>query len=301
MTLKILPFPLSVLGVKYFCDVDYPQTILVIDKNSVTIFFSVATSGVVASICCNYVTREFTYTQMGNVINTKHPDVNKKGVIEITENEEWWEGNVYQGKPFGYGCLFCKDGSKIYEGFMFNNVKQCYGVTYFPQLKVIEYIGCYCNGKKYGFGKLYDRKEKLVCDGNWFNDVLMDTHYLTVTRDDNGFVGFHSFLECVKIGSRCCNDLAIKQLTFCDCMKLRTLNVGDHSLNCITSLKIRNNPRLKTVFVDSCCFSVTNQVSDEQTEVYHGRFEVRDCQSLTTIRVGSRSFIGYDEVILESM
>lgn len=301
MTLKILPFPLSVIGLKYFCDIDYPQSSLVIDKDSVTVVFSDVSSDDVTSICCNYITREFVYIHMGNKINTKHPDVNKKGVVELTENGEWWEGNVYKEKPFGFGCLFSSDGSKVYEGFMFNNMKQCYGVKYFPQMKMIEYIGCYCNGKKHGFGKLYDTKGKLVCEGNWFNDVLTDTQYLNVTREENSFIGFHSLLECFKVGSHACNDLSIKQMTLCDCVKLRTINIGDHSLCCITKLKVCNNPRLKTLFVDSFSFSATYQVSDEQTDVYHGRFEVRNCDTLTTIRLGSRSFIGYDEVILESM
>ena len=50
----------------------------------------------------------------------------EEGCIDLDVNGKRWEGGVKDGKPFGWGVLYDGEGKKEYEGFMMNNVKQCY-------------------------------------------------------------------------------------------------------------------------------------------------------------------------------
>ena len=71
-------------------------------------------------------------------------------VLDLSDEEERWEGDVKDNKPFGWGVLYDRDNHMVYEGFRIDDMNACYGKRYYPFGGVIEYEGGWCEGKRWG-------------------------------------------------------------------------------------------------------------------------------------------------------
>ena len=85
-------------------------------------------------------------------------ELKENEIIDLNDEGRRWEGGVLKGEVFGYGCLYDEENRLEYEGWMIDGVKRCYGIEYWNDLGIVKYGGCYYNGKKHGYGLLYDRK-----------------------------------------------------------------------------------------------------------------------------------------------
>ena len=94
----------------------------------------------------------------------------KDDIIKLKNTNMRWEGNSLNGSPFGYGMIYNNNNKVIYEGFIFENMKVCYGKEIYDDVGTVEYEGSYYQNKRSGYGMLFDKKKELVYQGEWIND-----------------------------------------------------------------------------------------------------------------------------------
>ena len=104
----------------------------------------------------------------------------QNSIFDLNDQGERWEGNGLNGEPYGFGCIYNKDNNLAYEGFIYKGMKVCYGCCHHADIEAIEYVGGFYMNKKHGYGKLYDKKRELLCDGNWFLDDSSTTKDLSI-------------------------------------------------------------------------------------------------------------------------
>ena len=92
-------------------------------------------------------------------------DVKKGDVLDLNENGVRWEGDSLNGDPYGYGCIYDEENHIIYNGFMFEGVKVCYGKEIYGDIGIVEYEGGFYKGMRYGNGKFYDKKKEWIYEG----------------------------------------------------------------------------------------------------------------------------------------
>ena len=94
----------------------------------------------------------------------------KDDIIKLKNTNMIWEGNSLNGVPFGYGMIYNNKNKVIYEGFIFENMKVCYGKEIYDDVGTVEYEGTYYQNKRFGYGELYDKMKVLSYQGEWINN-----------------------------------------------------------------------------------------------------------------------------------
>ena len=159
----------------------------------------------------------------------------KNDIVDLNENGTRWEGDSLNGSPFGYGRIYNPENQLIYKGFMFEEMKVCFGEEYYGDIGIVEYEGNYYKNMKNGYGKLYDKKNELVYEGEWLNDNSLKE-------------------ECLKIGGKFCDKsihFGINELIIsddCECSisdliligfnHLRLLEIGENSLMNVNNVEL---------------------------------------------------------------
>ena len=80
-----------------------------------------------------------------------------------------WSGSCLGNKPYGYGKLYDKNDHLIYKGFMYNNIRVCFGSEYDPISSKLIYKGGFVNNIRYGFGESFDCQGNTVHSGKWID------------------------------------------------------------------------------------------------------------------------------------
>ncbi|KAK8790150.1 hypothetical protein WA588_000318 [Blastocystis sp. NMH] len=204
--------------------------------------------------------------------------------IDMDSTGRRWEGEVKDGKPFGWGTLYNEDGLKEYEGFLLDTSRICYGKEYYPDICQIRYDGCYMNNRRFGEGILYDRRGEIEYDGLWKNDEpyspRLDGQILTNRTEfffitGYGFNRVESFvlpqwlhkLRRIVIGYHCfertrlCEISGLSELEIIEignnsfsCCKLQSIQVAEYSFSDYHSLELRNLPSLQSIQMGEWCF-----------------------------------------------
>ena len=207
------------------------------------------------------------------------------GCIDLDVSGKRWEGEVKNGKPFGYGVLYDEEGKKEYEGFMVDGVKMGYGIEYYNDIERIEYEGCFCEGKRFGRGVLYDRNGLVDNDGLWKNDEpclnhfdgkVIDSYSESIVIPDNSFTNVESFilhsffysLANIVIGDECFGMVRVFELD----------GLGE-----LESVEIGNDSLTKTKYADPQWNEIPTQ----------GSFQIQNCPKLKSIETGAYSFADY--------
>ncbi|KAK8816777.1 hypothetical protein WA577_002174, partial [Blastocystis sp. JDR] len=94
-------------------------------------------------------------------------------ILDLSDDGERWEGDVFHGQPYGWGVLYDKENQMVYEGFRIGDVNVCYGRSYYSDIQRVEYEGEWFEGKRWGRGIHYDRKGSVLYDGDWIEDHHM--------------------------------------------------------------------------------------------------------------------------------
>ena len=84
-------------------------------------------------------------------------------IIDLNEEGRRWEGGEWNGKPFGFGCEYSEEGNLVYEGFVFEGKKVCFGKEWNDDENnnCLMYEGGYWNDERFaGRNKLLSRKER---------------------------------------------------------------------------------------------------------------------------------------------
>ena len=178
----------------------------------------------------------------------------EKGVInKLSDDDDGsrWEGDWFNGNPFGFGSVYDGEGNRIYSGFMFDGKKIGYGTEYFADNHKVDYCGNFINDKRHGWGITYDRNGQKLYEGNWrcgkndFEDeriVIEDN----CKRDD---LRIHDLIKELEIGENCLNEWK-GDLIITNYPNLQSIIVKKNSLRNLNSLKICNCDKLKTIEVE---------------------------------------------------
>ena len=117
---------------------------------------STLSNGLIQWIECDKINKSMKVkTRSENVVEWNALNLNdliKDDIIDLSENGERWEGDSLDHLPYGYGCIFNSENQIVYEGFVFNGMKVCFGKEYYEDVGIIEYIGNFYNNKRNGNG-----------------------------------------------------------------------------------------------------------------------------------------------------
>ena len=207
-------------------------------------------------------------------------------VLDLSDDGERWEGDVLNNQPYGWGVLYDKEGEKVYEGFRIGKVNVCYGTQYYSDIQKVNYVGEWCEGKRWGRGIQYDRHGNTVFDGEWVNDEQAETT-VTIT-DGNGL--FYNHLEVLIVSDGCCNGNEWKAFDFSLLPCLRELQVGNHCFRWVKEVRMVGMNVLEKVVIGDVCFS-----SRENAVLVNASncFFLKDCVRLRELKIGSNSFNDY--------
>ena len=172
----------------------------------------------------------------------------KRGiVIDLNEKGDRWEGDSLEGIPFGYGCEYNCENQLIYKGFVFEGMKVCYGIVFYGDIGIVEYEGGFYKGNRYGNGKLYDKKNVLIYEGEWANNNPFELYSLRIENELKE-EDIHYDLEELEIGENCCNELKCFELI--GFAHLKKLIFHKNSLKNLNSLVISNNNELTIIEIE---------------------------------------------------
>ena len=187
-------------------------------------------------------------------------------ILDLNDDGSRWEGNTLEGVQFGWGKRYDSDGNLCYEGFCFDGKNECYGISYYDY-GGIEYIGHFVNSMRFGMGTMYDRLNKVVCEGIWIGDVAQPDNRLCITQNIAGQYTIHSSITHLSF-DRCC------------------LFKKEHSL------VLDGFPRLQDVVFGKYSFGERNSEIKQ-------RCIIQNCAALRRICFKSFSFYSCNELRLE--
>ena len=215
-------------------------------------------------------------------------------VLDLSDDGERWEGDVLNNQPYGWGVLYDKEGEKMYEGFRIGKVNVCYGTQYYSDIQKVNYVGEWCEGKRWGRGIQYDRHGNTVFDGEWVNDEQAETT-VTIT-DGNGL--FFNHLEVLIVSEGCCNGNEWKAFDVSLIPCLRELQVGNHCFRCVEEVRMVGMNVLEKVVIGNVCFT-----SQEGCIVIGTKnsFFLKDCARLRELKIGSNCFNEYSVCEIEDL
>ena len=95
------------------------------------------------------------------------------------------EKDELNGKPFGFGCEYSEEGNLIYEGFVFEGKKVCFGKEWNNDgnNNCLMYEGGYWNDERCGKGIFYDLNGNVDFEGEWMNNHVMDENENDLMND----------------------------------------------------------------------------------------------------------------------
>ena len=152
----------------------------------------------------------------------------------------------------------------MYEGFSVFGKYSLYGTEYDPGSHVVLYEGIWCDGRRCGKGKSYDRNGSFLYKGDWAGGHPITTSRLTVPDSTDLLPPIVSLIVSLSIGKKCC---------------------GSNS-----SLVLQSFPRLRELVIDEESFG---KKSDEEMV-----FACVDCPELVTISLEEKAMQFFSKVIV---
>ena len=171
--------------------------------------------------------------------------LNKGVTIDLSEQGERWEGDSLNGVPFGYGCIYNSSNQLIYKGFIFEGMKVCFGSVFYEDVGIVEYVGGFYKNNRYGCGELFDKKNELIYEGEWYNDKPMEERSVII-KDELKEEDIHFGLEEIVIQDYC--NCKFNYIELVGYNHLKKLEIGSNSLKYVEELilksRMKNNELL---------------------------------------------------------
>ena len=217
-------------------------------------------------------------------------DVEHNEIVDMSVDGDRWEGDVLNGEPYGWGVLYDKDNIRVYEGFCIGNRNECYGVSYYSDIGVIEYEGEWCDGKRWGHGVQYDRTGIVVYDGEWLNGDRLTTT-VTITPE---MAVFHNHIEELFVSDGSCNGEEMTLLDLSLIPSLKSVRVGSECFSYVEEVKLIGLSELESVVIGENSFYFY-----DSSLCYC--FCVKDCPKLKSLKMGKHSFVRYTVIEIENV
>ena len=208
-------------------------------------------------------------------------------IIDLNREGRRWEGGELNGKPFGFGREYSEKDNLVYEGFVFEGMKVCFGKEWnnASNNNCLMYEGGYCNNERWGEGKSYNLNGNVVYEGEWMNN-----HGISENGNDlmNDLIVPISIEEYV-IGDEMYNDENIATLHFSPLLtQLKRIKIGNQCFKHVRVFVINGLPNLESVEVGNNCFSISLQKGHNDD-----LFRIMNCPTLKQLKIGRDSFRGY--------
>ena len=106
-------------------------------------------------------------------------------IIDLNREGRRWEGGELNGKPFGFGREYSENDNLVYEGFVFEGKKVCFGKEWNDDgnNNCLMYEGGYWNDERWGKGISYDLNGNVDFEGEWMNNHGITENDLIVKND----------------------------------------------------------------------------------------------------------------------
>ena len=217
-------------------------------------------------------------------------------IVDLSVEGDRWEGDVLDGKPYGWGVLFDKNNERVYEGFRIGEANVCYGRTYYSDIPRVEYEGEWCDGMRWGRGVLFDRNGVVVYDCKWLNDALLEK------RVEIGSVSvlLHNHIEELRVSDGCCNDEGLTELDLRGFVNLRELKVGDECFANVKEVKLIGLSELESVVIGENSFTKFKNGNCIRPDPDR-HFYLKNCPKLKSLKIGRHSFNDYKVIEIENV
>ena len=219
--------------------------------------------------------------------------VKHDAIVDLSVEGDRWEGDVLNDKPCGWGVLYDGNNKKVYEGFRIGEVNVCYGCKYYSDTEMIEYVGEWCNGMRWGRGVQYDQNGSVVFDGEWLNDGHLERRVVITSE----CAVFHNRIEELVVNDGCCNKEEWKVLDLSFISNLKSLRVGSMCFCYVKEVKLIELNKLESVEIGNNCFEIKKRSGKDPDY----SFCLKDCPKLKSLRIGHHSFPHYSVCEIENV
>ena len=180
------------------------------------------------------------------------------------------------GKPFGFGCEYSEEGNLVYEGFVFEGKKVCFGKEYYDDVNnnCLMYKGGYWNDERLGQGISYDLNGNVDYEGEWMNNYGINENDLK-----NDLIVPMSMEEFV-IGSGLFNDENITSLHFSPLLiRLKRIEIGNKCFKHVREFVVDVLESLESVKIGVDCFKISDKERND------GICRITNCPNLRQLEI----------------
>ena len=164
-----------------------------------SVHFDASNTGIILTATKSGITELIVVEDGKEVERVDAMMIEHKVIIDLSDEGDRWEGDVYKGQPCGLGTLWDSNNSMVFEGIRVNGLFECFGTLYYSELHAVEYKGEWCGGKRNGQGIQFDRNGKVVYEGPWCNDSHDKTSNDVVFTKLDPFDSLYSTVETIRI------------------------------------------------------------------------------------------------------
>ena len=172
-----------------------------------SVHFDASNTGIILTATKSGITELIVVEDGKEVERVDATMIEHKVIIDLSDEGDRWEGDVYKGQPCGLGTLWDSNNNMVFEGIRVNGLFECFGTLYYSDLHAVEYKGGWCGGKRNGQGIQFDRNGKVVYEGPWCNDSHEKTSNGSHDKTSNDvvftkldpFVSLYSTVETIRI------------------------------------------------------------------------------------------------------
>ena len=216
-------------------------------------------------------------------------------IIDLNEEGRRWEGGELNGKPFGFGCEYSEDGNLIYEGFVFEGKKVCFGKEWNDNENnnCLVYEGGYCHDERWGEGISYDLNGNVDFEGEWMNNHILTEKEIDKLLND---LIVPMTIEKFVIGNEMFNDENITTLYFSPLLvRLKRIEIGNECFKNVREFVIDGLESLESVKIGRDCFRISY---DERND---GICRITNCPNLRQLEIGDHSFRDFQSFELSNL
>lgn len=193
-----------------------------------------------------------------------------------------WEGSTNNGLPYGFGCMYNSENKLIYQGFMYEGMKVCFGTEFYVESGTVQYSGEFYDNMKFGYGEQFRVNSKPEFCGDWFKDQPIRETTLQM-NDHFNENAIHYDLKELKIGDKC--HCSISDLNIVHYNNLEKLDVGNNvTSDNWNNVRIMHCNHLKEVILGDN--SINNKFGGQRN---NSSFIIMNCAELNQIYIGKKS------------
>ena len=227
--------------------------------------------------------------------------MNKDGVVDLDNAGRHWEGEVLDGEccsPCGYGKEYNEENHLVYEGFVFEGRRVCYGKEYRgirnckSDNNGLMYEGGYCNGDRYGVGKSYNLNGDVEYEGEWMEGYpITESKKKKLTIKSGDALSVPSVIEELVIGENVFNDNTISVLHFSSLLiQLKRIEIRNGCFTNVREFVLDGLECLESVEIGGKCFSPPRNEEGRNTLC-----RIANCPNLHRLKFKLESFKNYSK------